>query len=250
MSRKSNLFNAPDADVTFQSSDGVLFSVHRVNLQTHTEGFPPAEIATQGEICPLPESSSTLEILFQFIYPRRHPALHDMAFAEVAALAEAAEKYQVFSAMNICHLRMKEFLPEHAPEVLSYAARHDYPIVVAEVAPLLIDMPLVDIVTILPPHILLPWIKYRHEWEKIVTAAMIPLKKGHEVGPSYDRSRDLCRCCFLRPLDLSISLLRRFETVFPETLKFPSNDCSVLWKGWKNDVNKKIAQIPKFTTFL
>ncbi|KAJ7907681.1 hypothetical protein B0H13DRAFT_1715765 [Mycena leptocephala] len=158
MSRKSILFNAPDADVTFQSSDGVLICVHRVNLQTHTEGFPPAEIATQEEVCPLSESSSTLEVLFQFIYLRRHPTPDNMPFAKVAALTEAAEKYQVYSAMNICHLRMKAFLPSHAPEILTYAARHDYPTVVAEVAPILIDMPLVNIATLLPPHILLPWV--------------------------------------------------------------------------------------------
>ncbi|KAF7354029.1 hypothetical protein MVEN_01089700 [Mycena venus] len=153
------MFNAPDADVTFRSADGVLFLVHRVNLQTHTEGFPPAEFATEGEICPLSESSETLEVLFEFIYPRRHPALDNMPFAKLAELAEAAEKYQVYSAMNICHLRMKEFLPAHAPEILSYAAKHDYPIVVAEVAPILIDMSLVDIVKLLPPHILLPWVR-------------------------------------------------------------------------------------------
>ncbi|KAJ6453841.1 hypothetical protein C8R47DRAFT_928611, partial [Mycena vitilis] len=120
-------------------------------------GFPRAEIATHEEICPLwAESSSTLEMLSRFIYPRRPLALHDLAFAEVASLAEAAEKYQVFSAMNICHLRMREFLPGHAAEVLSYAA--NYPIVVAEVAPLLFDISLLDIVTLLPPHILLPWV--------------------------------------------------------------------------------------------
>ncbi|KAJ7720662.1 hypothetical protein DFH07DRAFT_972508 [Mycena maculata] len=156
MSRKSSMFNAPDADVVFQSCDGVLFGIHSVNLQTHTEGFPPAEIATKGEICPLSESSATLEVLFQFSYPRRHPALDNFSFADVAALAEAAEKYQVYSAMNLCHLRMKEFLPNHAAEILTYAARHDYPMVVAEVAPLLIDMSLVEVVKILPPHILLP----------------------------------------------------------------------------------------------
>jgi hypothetical protein len=52
----------------------------------------------------------------------------------------------------------RAFLPAHAPEILTYAARHDYPIIVAEVAPILIDMSLVDIVTLLPPHILLPWV--------------------------------------------------------------------------------------------
>jgi hypothetical protein len=91
--------NSPDADVTFQSCDGILFSIHRPNLQTNTEGFPPPEISTGDEIVPLSESSATLEILFQFIYPRRHPALDEIAFADLAALAEAAEKYQVFASL-------------------------------------------------------------------------------------------------------------------------------------------------------
>jgi hypothetical protein len=85
--------------VTFQSCDGILFSIHRPNLQTNTEGFPPPEISTGDEIVPLSESSATLEILFQFIYPRRHPALDEIAFADLAALAEAAEKYQVFASL-------------------------------------------------------------------------------------------------------------------------------------------------------
>jgi hypothetical protein len=93
--------------VVFQSCDDVLFAVHRVNLETHTDAFPPPEISTEGEICLLSESSATLEVLFQFIYPRRHPTLEGLPFSDLAALAEAAEKYQLFSAMNICHIRMK-----------------------------------------------------------------------------------------------------------------------------------------------
>ncbi|KAJ7500595.1 hypothetical protein B0H11DRAFT_1995813 [Mycena galericulata] len=240
-SRKSELFNAPDADVVFQSSDDVLFSVHRVNLQTHAEGFPPAEIATEGEICPLPESSATLE---EFIYPRRHPSLDNSRFEAVAALAEAAEKYQVYSAMNICHLRMKEFLPAHAAEILTYAAKHDYPTVVAEVAPILIDMSLVDIVQILPPHILLPWIKYREEWEKVVKQVTPSLQKGH-----VDRYGDVCHHCNeMRPFDFSIHSLRHFESVLAGPL--PDYGCLGHWNKWKADVNGMISSIPKFTTFL
>ncbi|KAJ7431475.1 hypothetical protein B0H11DRAFT_2130378 [Mycena galericulata] len=243
-SRKSELFNAPDADVVFQSSDDVLFSVHRVNLQTHTEGFPPAEIVTEGEICPLPESSATLEVLFQFIYPRRHPSLDNFRFEAVAALAEAAEKYQVYSAMNICHLRMKEFLPANAAEILTYAAKHDYPTVVAEVAPILIDLSLVDIVQILPPHILLPWVKYREEWEKVVQQATSSVQKGH-----VDRYGDVCRhCSEMRPFGLSIHSLRHFESVLAGPL--PDYGCLEHWNKWKADVNDRISSIPKFTTFL
>ncbi|KAK7020355.1 hypothetical protein R3P38DRAFT_2967957 [Favolaschia claudopus] len=32
MAQYSRLFNPPDADVIFQSSDGVLFGIHRINL--------------------------------------------------------------------------------------------------------------------------------------------------------------------------------------------------------------------------
>ncbi|KAJ7473291.1 hypothetical protein FB451DRAFT_1089121 [Mycena latifolia] len=242
MSMKSDSFNSSDADVVFQSCDGVLFGVHRLNLQTHTDGFPPEGFSTEGEICPLSESSSTLKLLFQFIYRRRHPTLENLAFAEVAALAEAAEKYQVFSAMNICYIRMKEFLPDHAADILSYAARHDYPTLAAEAAPILIEIPLVEVASILPPDILVPWIKYRDEWEKVLDAVVIPLKKGHRpliLGP-------LCTdCSHLRPVDLSIRSLRHLETVFSEP--FTTVLCSTFWEHWRGDVTKRIAQIPKFT---
>jgi hypothetical protein len=54
----------------------------------------------------LTEDSSTLELLFQFIYPQRHPTLFDAPYEVVAPLAEAAEKYEVFAAMNICQIRI------------------------------------------------------------------------------------------------------------------------------------------------
>ena len=59
------------------------------------------------ETMALDEPSDVLEILFQFIYPRRHPSLEDTDFETLAAVAEAVEKYQVFSAMNLCALRLE-----------------------------------------------------------------------------------------------------------------------------------------------
>jgi hypothetical protein len=48
-----------------------------------------------------------LELLFQFIYPSRHPGLSDLKFCTLAMITEAAEKYEVFAAMNICEVRMR-----------------------------------------------------------------------------------------------------------------------------------------------
>jgi hypothetical protein len=88
------------------SSDGVHFSLHRKYLEATTGAFPPMEIETRGEIVNLTEDAATLELLFQFVYPQRHPSLSDSPYEVVAPLAEAAEKYEAFTAMNICHIRM------------------------------------------------------------------------------------------------------------------------------------------------
>ena len=99
--------NAADSDIIFESSDNILFHVHRKNLETHAAGFPPAEIDTCGETVQLTEDGATLELLFAFMYPRRHPDLESTPFVPLASLAEAAEKYEVFSAMNMCKIRMR-----------------------------------------------------------------------------------------------------------------------------------------------
>jgi hypothetical protein len=103
--------SAPDSDVTFLSSDNVLFRIHKLNLAVSAGGFAPPEFETRDEIVHLAETAITLELLFQFCYPDRHPdACPDvelLEFSRFAILAEVAEKYQVYSAMNICKIRMK-----------------------------------------------------------------------------------------------------------------------------------------------
>ena len=61
---------AADADVTSQSADGVLFHLHKKNLDTHAGGFAPPGFETQGKTVKLTEHSTTLELLFQFMYPQ------------------------------------------------------------------------------------------------------------------------------------------------------------------------------------
>ena len=53
------------------------------------------------------EPYNVLEILFEFIYPRKQPTLEDTDFETLMAIAEAVEKYQVFSAMNLYEIRLK-----------------------------------------------------------------------------------------------------------------------------------------------
>jgi len=103
--------SAGDTDAVIQSSDGVIFHLHWKYLQGNpgfvrdiAKGSPPNE---KQETMALDEPSNVLEILFQFIYPRRHPSLEDTDFETLTAVAEAAEKYELFSAMNVCALRLE-----------------------------------------------------------------------------------------------------------------------------------------------
>jgi hypothetical protein len=59
------------------------------------------------EVVQLPESSATLDLLFRFCYPQRHPDLEKLDFDILAALSEATEKYQMFSAINVCKYYMR-----------------------------------------------------------------------------------------------------------------------------------------------
>jgi hypothetical protein len=94
--------------VTFSSSDGVLFKIHRKYLEVNAGAFPPAEFATNDETVMLTESSAILELLFQFVYPKQHPDVDDIEpFELFAGVAEAAEKYEIYPAMSTCKLRMR-----------------------------------------------------------------------------------------------------------------------------------------------
>lgn len=91
-----------------KSSDNILFYLHRKNLEAHTGAFPPFEfVAFRGEVTHLTETADVLAVMFDFVYPRRQPALEDMPFQIVAPVAEAVEKYEVFSAMKVCEFRLR-----------------------------------------------------------------------------------------------------------------------------------------------
>lgn len=102
---------ATDADMTISSSDGVLFKVYRKNLEVHSDVFANAEDTTRpengDEIVYLTESSIVLDLLFQFMYRQPQPDLEALEFKTFASLAEAAEKYVVYSALTLCRNKMK-----------------------------------------------------------------------------------------------------------------------------------------------
>lgn len=169
-----------NSDVTMQSSDDQIFSLHRKNLEFSTEGFPSSETPTAGQIVALSEPSTTLGLLFQFIYPQRYPSLEKLDFDSALVLAEAAEKYVVYAAIYACKFRLmyvralfaireinpqltffifhSEFIDSKPNELLSFAAKHNWYFLIVRLAPLLVDVPLFELSGILPSQIYTSWV--------------------------------------------------------------------------------------------
>ncbi|KAF5380011.1 hypothetical protein D9615_006299 [Tricholomella constricta] len=273
--------DATDADVTFRSSDGVLFNIHLLNLKANTEGFVPPENATFGDIADLTETSATLEMLFQFIYPARHPELEAVNFVLLEDLAEAAEKYQVYAAMNICKIRMKKTLPAHASEVMFYAMKHGYPDIMDMAAPLLIAKSLKESCSNIPIQYILPWIRYHDTWLQVLQRAMqfyysnstptLQLRftfgpdAAKQVQPANGPAGLTCKAAacskgidqiivnVMANLGGNVGALRNLDSVFSSMteLMFGCLTCQTRFKDWKKSVELDIDRcIPKFSTFL
>ena len=99
---------ATDSDLIFLSNDNVLFKVHRRNLEVLAEGLAAAALETRDrEEVLLVEPAAVLELLFQYLYPQRHPNLKSVEFEVLNGLAEAVEKYKVYPALEICKTSMQ-----------------------------------------------------------------------------------------------------------------------------------------------
>lgn len=104
-----DIVRASDRDIVIRSSDGILFGLHRKNLETYAGAFPLDEAEYRPPVLnlTLEESSEVLEVVFEFLYPKRYPDLEDKDFTSLISIAGAVEKYEVFSAMHTCTSRLK-----------------------------------------------------------------------------------------------------------------------------------------------
>lgn len=90
----------------FKSCDQDYFSLNRKDVEAHTGALIPESWSTNSTV-DLPETSTVLTVLFQFVGARKHPKLLNEKFEFLAEIAKAAEKYKIFSAMNTCSERMR-----------------------------------------------------------------------------------------------------------------------------------------------
>ncbi|KAF8168474.1 hypothetical protein B0H34DRAFT_60760 [Crassisporium funariophilum] len=189
----SERFCDPNADLILTSSDGVRFHVYRKYLEACTGGFPPAEIPVSGEVVELSEPAKVLEILLQFIHPQRQPSVMDMDIDLFFSLAEAAEKYEVYGAMNTCNTRIHQIVDLRPMDILNYAVKHGYSDLANMIAPkTVLDRRCLDqaIEKLSHPGALIAWLRYYSAWDKITELAIYQLSKEPHQGACWTKLND------------------------------------------------------------
>ncbi|KAJ3770199.1 hypothetical protein FB446DRAFT_745035 [Lentinula raphanica] len=168
--------------MTLQSSDNVLFKVHRVNLEMHSQVFADAGGSTVGtvenEIVSLSETSEVLELMLQYVYLQPQPDLREVEWEVMKELAEAVEKYEIYSAIGVCSQRMRECVSDHPIEVLLFSVRHKYTNMMNESAEATLDIPPYTMLSCLPSDVFAAWVEYQQNHHALLA------KEFTRFGPS------------------------------------------------------------------
>ena len=91
-------------DIVLKSSDGVLIGAHKANLESFTEGLLPSDGASDSKKrVDLEENAGALKPLMQFAHRVPYPDLYSTPRQTLFGLANAAEKYKVYSAMAVAN---------------------------------------------------------------------------------------------------------------------------------------------------
>ncbi|KAI4520315.1 hypothetical protein K525DRAFT_203991 [Schizophyllum commune Loenen D] len=239
--------------VVFRSIDQVLFNIHRVNLRVNTTGpFAEDFLAPKGDVADLTEDAKTLELLFRFIYSERHPTLADLPFDELLSLAEAAEKYGVAPAMNLCYVRLTLIYKDKPFEILVYAHKHAYTDLLDMCAPHTLGTPVEKVRTLLPASLLLAWICYNDPWHRIITRETTEQLFNCCCKSSTGAAqRTLSTLIAQGPpafLDLT-SLSAKLRTA-SECTNSSRYNCSFWLNIWATDLDVKLKALPPLSSFV
>ncbi|KAJ3756485.1 hypothetical protein EV360DRAFT_47877, partial [Lentinula raphanica] len=130
-------------DVSFRSSDGVIFRIDQWRLALMTDAFPPASSGCrpEGVVQLYDEDSETLEMLFVFLYPNLSiPDIGALPYDALVKLLNAADKYALTSAIEICLCYLQKYVEDCPLEILKLAGRHNHYTLLAAVAPYLVNL--------------------------------------------------------------------------------------------------------------
>jgi len=172
-------------DIILQSSDGKLLGAHQRNLEIYTAGFPIAGSAAISEPVILEETFDVLFLMLQYTHNVRQPSLDDIDFTLLASLAEAVEKYMIYSAIEVCKVKMTLATYDHPNEVFFYSAKHDYLDLVDKAAKLTLKNPALEFIsgihaTGLHDDVAFRWLRYHSGWMEVLVHLLSPTVEAHK----------------------------------------------------------------------
>ncbi|KAI0710372.1 hypothetical protein C8Q72DRAFT_799350 [Fomitopsis betulina] len=228
------------------------------NLATHSEVFPDGDLAINNEVVLLTEDSATLELLFQYMYRQPQPDITELPFERLSKLAEAAEKYRVFSAMEICRIMMMAALPDHAIAVLAFGAKHGYSEVYTKAAPHTLEVGPAKAFQYLGHVCFVNWVLYREPYIKALAYARKPPSPGEHL---LQRGR-FGECDLWRPFqqrvveafEMDIPAMNRVNNIFSTASGSidlsACTQCTKRADAWSAQIIKKVSTLPQFTLTL
>ncbi|TFK62874.1 hypothetical protein BDN72DRAFT_964285 [Pluteus cervinus] len=295
-------FAAEDADIILQSSDGVHFKVHRINLKMHSDIFADAEdisslsssssaspslihvgsaspapthgqdsstsstssstFKSSAEVVALSESAPVLELLLQYMYRQPPPDLSKVAFELLAGLAEAAEKYRVYYAIDGCRRAMRDSISVdgHAFQVLRWAVKHKHSDLIDEAAEAALSVPVQSLRSVLEPSLYLPWNEYQRSWADALSTEVIRFRPTTNHWNTATRETDMpCEpwthafALLMHKLAGKPSQLLKLDEVFKQSedyLHTRCPECREVLAGWKTAAERDIEKMPKFSKLI
>lgn len=242
-------------DVVLESSDGVLFGAHQRNLETYTEGFPiPGSAMVSGQVS-LQETAEILRLILRYTHNVRVPRLDEISFDFLASLAEAVEKYMIYSAMEFCRVKMENAMGDHPNEIFVYSVKHNYPDLADKAAKLTLRNPASGLLASiqkagLRDDIALRWFRYHDRWME----TLVQLPVSLTTHDDYSNSE---YCSLWEPFQLRVfEAIRHDLGALDRFLDIINNEqgtlsrcphCRLGKNSWALEVKEKIKNLPQYS---
>lgn len=113
---KSKTFCSPSADLILRSTDGTDFHVHKVILAMFDLPQPSiclGDASPEPPVVQMSETSKTLDVLLQLLYPDKHP--EDIDLSTLGNAVKAADKYDMRGVM--AQLKQLLMLPKYIEDM-------------------------------------------------------------------------------------------------------------------------------------
>ncbi|PFH48567.1 hypothetical protein AMATHDRAFT_149626, partial [Amanita thiersii Skay4041] len=235
-------------DVVLQSSDGKILGAHAGNLEMFSCGFPPASLTASSpsfaadSVC-LTETADVLEVLLGFMHNRPQQNLLGYPSNVITALAEAAEKYLVHPAMEVCRLHMFRLADIRPKEVFAYALKHGYSELLDKTAPMTLTWDTKTACKALGVNGFAIWVLYREEWFTLYhnlpsLTAPVKRKRGVKECGHWDRF-------LVQIVEMGVRGLMRWKEQIPLLVsKVDCKWCRQRASNLQSNVERAIMNLP------